>query len=180
MKQSGKINLPGRPKGKKDTGPPRWETKTQWKDNSIDIMSAANAQFAQHGQVTLQYVANMTGKSKNRICQILKRFNWSFYLYQYSVHLTEDQKIRRMEMARQFENRIHTDPNYLNRIWFSDESYFVVGLRKPGRCGTFLPPCECEKDPNDPCTCAHSSQRDVPVVKNPQKVWKIIRFTQSK
>ena len=75
-----------------------------------------------------------------------------------------------MEMARQFENRIHADPNYLNRVWFSDESYFVVGLRKPGRCGTFLPPCECEKDPNDPCTCAHSSQRDVPVVKNPQKV----------
>ena len=133
-------------------------------------MAAANAQFAQHGCVTLQHIAKMTGKSTNRVCAILKRFNWSFYLYQYSIHLTKEQKIARMEMARQFEIKIHADPHFLNRVWFSDESYFVVGLRKPGRAGTFLPPCECVKSDAEPCTCDHSQKRDVPVVKNPQKV----------
>ena len=136
-------------------------------------MAAANAQFLQHGMVTLQYVANATGKSKTRICRILKRFNWSFYLYQYSIHLTEDQKMRRMEMARQFENKIYADPSYLKRVWFSDESYFVVGLRKPGRAGTFLPPCECIKSDDEPCTCGHSQKRDIPIVKNQEKVFDI-------
>ena len=134
-------------------------------------MAAANAQFSQHGMVTLQYVANLTGKSKSRICEILKRFNWSFYLYRYSIHLSDQQKMARMEMARQFENKIHSDPLYLNRVWFSDESYFVVGLRKPGRAGTFLPPCECIKSDNEPCQCGHSQPRDIPIVKNPQKVF---------
>ena len=85
FKKNGKLNKNGRQSGSKDVDPkPRWERKTEWRDLSTDILAAANAQYHQHGSVTLQYVANMCGKSKARVCQIMKRFKWSFYLYNYS------------------------------------------------------------------------------------------------
>ena len=171
FKKSGKINKPGRPINSKDKDSrPRWEKKSEWRDNTIDIMAAANYQYDETGQVTLQYVANMTGRSITRVSRILGRMNWRFYLARYSVHLTEKQKIDRMRMAQHIQNKIHQDPSYLANVWFSDESYFTVGLRKPGRCGTFLPPCECNKSDGSPCTCANSQRPTIPVVKNPVKV----------
>ena len=152
---------------------PRWERKTEWRDNSTDILAAANAQYLQHGCVTLQFVANMTGKTVKRVSKILKRFNWSFYLYSYSVYLTDDQKQRRMAMAQAFENKLHENPDYLRHVWFSDESYFVVGLRKPGRAGTFLAPCDClrsSQGKENPCTCEHRKKNNIPVTKHPEKV----------
>ena len=85
FKKNGRLNKNGRPLGSKDVNPlPKWERKSEWRDNSTDIMAAANSQYLQHGHVTLQYVANMCGKSIVRVCQILKRFKWNFYLYNYS------------------------------------------------------------------------------------------------
>ena len=171
MKKTGQIRKVGRPVNSKDKNPaPRWEKKREWRDNTIDIMAAANYQYDEHGQVTLQYVANMTGRSKTRVRRILSRMNWRFYLTRYSVHLTEKQKIDRMRMAQHIQNKIFEDPSYLSNIWFSDESYFVVGLRKPGRSGTFLPPCECDRSDGTPCTCSNSQRPSVPVSKNPAKV----------
>ena len=76
----------------------------------------------------------------------------------------------RMRMAQHLNNKIFEDPSYLSNIWFSDESYFTVGLRKAGRVGTFLPPCSCDKSNEAPCTCTNSQRPGIPVVKKPEKV----------
>ena len=176
FKKTGKILKPGRPVNSKDKDSrPRWEKKPDWRNNTIDILAAANYQYDETGQVTLQYVSNMTGRSVTRVSRILGRMNWRFYLARYSVYLTEKQKSDRMRMAQHIQNKIFEDPSYLSNIWFSDESYFTVGLRKAGRCGTFLPPCSCDRSSGAPCTCANSQRPAIPVVKKPEKVsesWK--------
>ena len=78
-----------------------------------------------------------------------------------------------MQMAQDFERKLHENPDYLRNVWFSDESYFVVGLHKPGRCGTFLAPCTClrsSQGKENPCTCEHRKKKDIPVAKHPDKV----------
>ena len=78
-----------------------------------------------------------------------------------------------MAMAQAFENKLAENPDYLRHVWWSDESYFVVGLRKPGRCGTFLAPCTCLRSTEgtqNPCTCEHRKKKTIPVSKNPEKV----------
>ena len=178
FRKNGKLNKNGRPSNSKDKSElPKWERKKEWKDLSTDILAAANAQYLQKGCVTLQFVSAMTGKSVTRVSRILRRFKWNFYLYNYSVYLTDDQKKRRMAMAQAFENKIAQNPEYLRQIWWSDESYFVVGLRKPGRCGTFLAPCDClraTEGRQNPCTCEHRRKRNIPVSKNPEKVSEMV------
>ena len=171
FKKNSKINRRGRPKNAPDkSSVPRWERRPEWRDNTIDILSAANYQYEIEGQVTLQYVANMCGRSKSRVSRILARMNWRFYLARYSLYLTKEQKIARMRMAQHLNNKIFEDPSYLANIWFSDESYFVVGLRKAGRVGTYLPACSCNKTNEAPCTCSNSQRPGIPVVKKPDKV----------
>ena len=171
FKKNGKINRRGRPINVPDKDPrPRWERKPEWRNNTIDILAAANYQYENEGQVTLQFVANMVDRSISRVSRILSRMNWRFYLSQYTLYLTKEQKMARMRMAQQFQNRIFNDPNYLANIWWSDESYFVVGNRKSGRVGTYLPPCSCERSNGGPCTCGNSQRPGIPVVKKPEKV----------
>lgn len=178
FKKSGKILPRGRPKNVPDKDSrPRWERKSEWRNNTIDILGAANYQYENEGQVTLQFVANMTGRSVSRVSRILSRMNWRFYLSRYSLYLTNEQKMARMRMAQQFQNRIFEDPNYLSNIWFSDESYFVVGNRKAGRVGTFLPPCSCNRSNGSPCVCDNSQRPGIPVVKKPAKVRFHVNFS---
>ena len=83
-----------------------------------------------------------------------------------------------MQMAQDFERKLYENPDYLKNVWFSDESYFVVGLHKPGRCGTYLAPCTCLRSTQgkeNPCTCAHRKKKDIPVAKHPDKVRNIIK-----
>ena len=177
FRKNSKINARGRPKNTPDKDPvPRWERRPEWRDNTIDILSAANYQYEIEGQVTLQYVARMTGRSKSRCSRILARMNWRFYLARYSLYLTKEQKMARMRMAQHLNNKIFADPNYLSNVWFSDESYFTVGLRKAGRVGTFLPSCSCSKSKEAPCTCTNSQRPTIPVVKKPTKVGPSMKF----
>ena len=180
FRKNAKINARGRPKDSKDKDSrPKWERRPEWRDNTIDILSAANYQYETKGQVTLQFVANMTGRSKSRVSRIIARMNWRFYLSRYTLYLTKEQKMARMRMAQHLNQKIFEDPNYLSNIWFSDESYFSVGLRKNGRVGTYLPPCTCNRTNGSPCTCENSQRPGIPVVKKPTKVNKLKFFLRS-
>ena len=63
----------------------------------------------------------------------LKTANYRFYRQRYVHSLDERKKALRVKMAKSFANRINKDADFINRIWFTDET--IIELNSEGRRG---------------------------------------------
>ena len=66
-----------------------------------------------------------TGLSRERCSALCKRHGWDHYLARTTFSLNERAKSLRKAMARQFMKLIYEDPDYVKKIYFSDETYIT-------------------------------------------------------
>ena len=62
-------------------------------------------------------------------------------------------------MALQFEKLYFEDPDFVSKVWFTDETWIEFKLANDGRDGSFVPPCTCNfGDGPRICHCEHSKE----------------------
>ncbi len=59
--------------------------------------------------------------------RILKKESKYFpYKVQISQSLSKPSELKRVQFCEKMLEKLETDPNYINKIWFTDESHFYL------------------------------------------------------
>ena len=94
-------------------------------------------------------------------------------ILRYMHHLDNRKKKLRVDMALQFTYLFETDPDFLTRCWWSDESNVEIGGCALGNTGKPLPPCSCppfEESGKAVCECLNSLRPTMNKKAYPKKV----------